>query len=186
VTPSALHGRSQAIVADSIQEAGCVSSGPQRLTIDTGGGTANSLQIFVHDAEQLLVMADDCLAHLRLISNDADACRCLLHALSTLGKRAAAAGVEEVGAYTERLHHLLSAACRQRRLAAPVVRCAQACLTLLAWQLELLDPITRRVDLDEHEQHGLLDELAKALQATDAPPRATSQTLESPGTLEDR
>ncbi|WP_459206146.1 histidine kinase [Pseudomonas sp. MLB6B] len=156
------------------------------MTIDTGGGTASSLQLFVHDAEQLLVMADDCLAHLRLIANDADACRCLLHALGTLGKRAAAAGAEEVGAYAERLHQLLSAACRQHQLAVPVVRCAQACLTLLAWQLELLDPITRRVDLDEREQHGLLDELANALQATEPPSRATLQTLVAPDTLKDR
>ncbi|MFS0826715.1 histidine kinase [Pseudomonas phoenicis] len=150
------------------------------MTTDTGSATAHSLQLFVHDAEQLLAMADDCLAHLRLIANDADACRCLLHALDTLVKRAAVTGVEEISAYAARVGHLLSAACRQRRLAAPVVRCAQACLTLLAWQLELLDPITRRVDLDEQEQHGLLDDLAKALQATDLAAHSAPRALGSP------
>jgi hypothetical protein len=38
-----------------------------------------------------------------------------------------------------------------------------ACLTLLAWQLELVDLLTGRLSLDSEEQHLLLNELANAL-----------------------
>lgn len=129
------------------------------------GDTAphNALPTFVRDAQRLLCTAQDCLAHLQLISNDADACRCLHTALNALVVRAALAGVDEITQHAATLQHLLTTACQQRRLNGPTLPRVEACLILLAWQLELLDPQTGRLDLDDSEQTDLLDELAATL-----------------------
>ncbi|MDZ5602283.1 histidine kinase [Pseudomonas sp. RP23018S] len=154
--------------------------------MDVDGAKDSSLRTFQQDAERLLAVADDCMAHLHLITNDPDACRCLNTALAALVSRSALAGVDEVTRHAEHLRHLLSGAFQQRRLAGPVLPCAQACLTLLAWQLELLDPQTRRVDLDDQEQRRLLDDLASALHIAglrdhrDSSPLAFARAAEDP------
>ncbi|WP_312935074.1 histidine kinase [Pseudomonas sp.] len=131
--------------------------------MDDDDAKHGNVRTFQQDAKRLLAVADDCMAHLHLIANDPDACRCLGTALAALVRRSALAGVDEVTRHAEQLRYLLYGACQQRCLAGPVLPCAQACLTLLAWQLELLDPQTCRIGLDEQEQHRLLDDLTSAL-----------------------
>ncbi|WP_049870572.1 hypothetical protein [Pseudomonas cremoricolorata] len=124
-----------------------------------------TLRPFLADARRLLATAEDCMAHLQLIDDDADACHCLQQALSALARRAALAGVDELTRYAEPLRYLLSLACQAPRLSEVLLLRTQACLDLLAWQLELLDPSTGRIDLDEQEQLRLLHDLAGALDA---------------------
>ncbi|MNC44263.1 hypothetical protein D3C75_931630 [compost metagenome] len=65
---------------------------------------------------------------------------------------------------------MLAPACQVGRLQREALPAVGACLTLLAWQLELVDPCTGRLNLDIGEQLVLLGELAKAVQQTFAQP----------------
>lgn len=121
------------------------------------------LQDFLLDAQSLLSKAQECLQHLELIGNDPDACHCLNESLDLLAFRADALGLLEVAHYAHTLQQLLAPACRQRHLQGKTLPALAACLTLLAWQLELVDPLTGRLSLDSEEQHLLLNELANAL-----------------------
>ncbi|MDR2307989.1 MAG: hypothetical protein LBE53_12460 [Paucimonas sp.] len=123
----------------------------------------SALQDFLLDAQVLLTKSQECTQHLELISNDPDACLCLNDTLDTLARRADALGLVEVAHYTRTLQQLLAPACSQRRLQGEALSALEACLTLLAWQLELVDPRTGRLNLDNEEQHQLLSDLAGAL-----------------------
>ncbi|MBA1202087.1 histidine kinase [Pseudomonas capeferrum] len=123
----------------------------------------NVLQAFLNDTQGLLSRCQECVQHLVLIENDPDACQCLVETLDNLGLRARAHGLVEVASYTSRLQGLLGTACNRLRLHGRALPLLEACLTLLAWQLELVDPRTGCLDLDTHEQDMLLDELAVAL-----------------------
>lgn len=124
---------------------------------------SSALQGFLLDAQTLLSKAQECLQHLELIGNDPDACHCLDESLDLLALRADTLGLLEVAHYTRTLQQLLAPACRQRHLQGKTLPALAACLTLLAWQLELVDPLTGRLSLDSEEQHMLLNELASAL-----------------------
>ena len=121
------------------------------------------LQAFLDDAQGLLIRCQECVQHLVLIENDPDACHCLVETLDSLGAHARARGLVEVASYTGRLQGLLGTACNRPRLHGPALPLLEACLTFLAWQLELVDPRTGCLDLDTHEQDMLLDELTAAL-----------------------
>ncbi|TFF40464.1 histidine kinase [Pseudomonas sp. RIT623] len=118
---------------------------------------------FLQDAQVLLARAQECLQHLELIDNDADACHCLTETLDTLALRADALGLVEIAHYTRTLQQVLAPACAQQHLHGPALPALTACLTLLAWQLELVDPHCGRLDLDTEEQQQLLGELASLL-----------------------
>ncbi len=130
----------------------------------------NALQGFLLDAQVLLTQAQECLQHLELIDNDPDACHCLENALDNLARQAAHLGLREVAHYTTALQQLLAPACQVGCLQREALPAVGACLTLLAWQLELVDPCTGRLNLDIGEQLVLLGELAKVLQQTFAQP----------------
>ncbi|MCU0123345.1 histidine kinase [Pseudomonas vlassakiae] len=131
--------------------------------MDSSVSNFDTLQDFLLDAQVLLTQSQECLQHLELISNDPDACQCLNSTLQTLARRASALGLLEVAHYASVLHRLLAPACKQRCLDQTVLPALNACLTLLAWQLELLDVRTGRLALDCCEQVTLLSELAVAL-----------------------
>ncbi|WP_194787607.1 histidine kinase [Pseudomonas sp. UFMG81] len=134
----------------------------------------SALQEFLLDAQVLLVKSQECLQHLELIDNDPDACHCLNDSLDALARRADTLELREVSHYTRTLQQLLAPACRQQHLHGETLAILTACLTLLAWQLELLDPLTGRLNLDTEEQRSLLDELAHSLGQPCAPCAATS------------
>ncbi|HHJ1298861.1 histidine kinase [Pseudomonas sp. P1B16] len=123
-----------------------------------------ALQEFLLDAHVLLTQSQECLQHLELIDNDADACKCLNTALDTLARRASRLQLVEVAHYTTVLQQLLAPACEQQRLLRGALPATDACLTLLAWQLELTDPSTGQLNLDSGEQVTLLTELASVLE----------------------
>ncbi|MGH8379506.1 histidine kinase [Pseudomonas sp.] len=126
------------------------------------------LQDFLVDAQVLLTQAEECLQHLELIDNDPDACHCLNDTLATLVTRAQSLGLVEVASYSTQLQHLLDTAQNPARLPGSALPALEECLTLLAWQLELVDPCTGRLGLDTDEQVVLLDNLAAALNPTSA------------------
>ncbi|WP_419182978.1 hypothetical protein [Pseudomonas fulva] len=71
-------------------------------------------------------------------------------------------GLLEVAHFNASLQQILAPCCQGARLHRATLRITAACLRLLAWQLELLDTHTGRLDLDAGEQFVLLGELAKA------------------------
>ncbi|WP_342624837.1 histidine kinase [Pseudomonas alkylphenolica] len=129
---------------------------------------SSALQDFLVDAQVLLTQAEECLQHLELIDNDPDACHCLNDTLATLVTRAHNLGLLEVASYSKQLQHLLETAHNPSRLPGSALPALEECLTLLAWQLELVDPHTGRLSLDTDEQVLLLDNLAAALSTTSA------------------
>ncbi|MFJ4066394.1 histidine kinase [Pseudomonas sp. NPDC089996] len=123
----------------------------------------DSLQGFLLDAQILLTQSQECLQHLELIANDPDACQHLTNTLATLSRRSHAIGLLEVAHYASVLHQLLAPAGQHQRLGNEALSTLNACLTLLAWQLELVDMHTGRLALDTCEQVALLNDLAAAL-----------------------
>ncbi|QHG64076.1 histidine kinase [Pseudomonas putida] len=131
--------------------------------MDSSVSNIDTLQDFLLDAQVLLTQSQECLQHLELIRNDPDACQCLNNTLQTLARRASSLGLLEVAHYASVLHQLLAPACQQQCLDNAALPTLNACLTLLAWQLELVDLHTGRLALDTCEQVTLLSELATAL-----------------------
>lgn len=123
----------------------------------------SALQEFLLDAQVSLSQAQECLQHLQMIDNDPDACLCLDDTLGSLAVRAETLDLEQVAQYTSALRDLLAPACGDQHLQPAALPSVQACLDLLAWQLELLDARTGHLDLDPSEQHLLLGQLASAL-----------------------
>ncbi|AFO46455.1 putative CheA signal transduction histidine kina [Pseudomonas putida DOT-T1E] len=137
--------------------------------MDTALSFDDALQGFLLDAQVLLTQAQECLQHLELIDNDPDACSCLNNTLDTIARQATRLGLREVAHYTTALQQLLAPACHGGCLQREALPAIGACLTLLAWQLELVDSRTGRLNLDIGEQLVLLGELAKVVQAPFAP-----------------
>lgn len=159
-----MHERSQAFASDRLGVAN-PCPGPARWSVmmDCTPQHSTALQDFLLDAQVLLTKSQECLQHLELIDNDPDACQCLGETLDLLARRADLLGLLEVAHYTRTLQQLLAPACNQRHLQGEALPALDACLTLLAWQLELVDPRTGRLGLDLQEQHLLLTELATSL-----------------------
>ncbi|HWD33251.1 hypothetical protein D3C77_430770 [compost metagenome] len=156
---------------------------------------SGALLEFLVDAQVLLTQAQECLQHLELINNDPDACHCLNDTLAALVARAQSLGLVEVASYSQQLQHLLDTAQNPSCLPGSALPALEECLTLLAWQLELVDPCTGRLGLDTEEQVVLLDNLAAALNPTSAcascsssmtpcehPPQVLRETTEHPTT----
>ena len=133
------------------------------LIMDTALSFDDALQGYLLDAQVLLTQAQECLQHLELIDNDPDACRCLDDTLESLARQATRLGLREVAHYTNALHQLLAPACHRGCLQREALPALGACLTLLAWQLELVDTRTGRLNLDIGEQLVLLSDLAKVV-----------------------
>lgn len=141
-------------------------SRPTRRSVlmDSALSFEGAVQAFLLDAQALLTQSQECLQHLELIDNDADACNCLNTSLDTLARRASRLDLLELAHYVTVLQQLLAPACQQQRLLREALPATHACLTLLAWQLELTDPRTGQLNLDTCEQVSLLTELASALE----------------------
>ncbi|MEE1923728.1 hypothetical protein V0R50_11200 [Pseudomonas sp. 148P] len=125
----------------------------------------NALQDFLGDAHTLLNRAQECLQHFQLIGEDADASDCLIGTLGSLRDKARGQELAQIADFCEQLCILLDPAERRNHLHGPALAIIEACLCLLAWQLELVDPCDGTLNLDVEEQQELLGCLDTALQA---------------------
>ncbi|MDH0748677.1 hypothetical protein N5D61_20340 [Pseudomonas sp. GD03842] len=113
---------------------------------------------FLYDAQQLMTRAEECLTHLELIGDDKDAIECLLGTLQRIAGRADAASVQPIAGFARQLRYLLYFASAAGRLQPKALVSLRQCLSLLAWQVELVDPATGGLPLDDTEQRELLDQ----------------------------
>ena len=113
---------------------------------------------FLSDAQRLMVRADECLSHLELISDDKDAIECLLGTLQQIAGKSDAAHVQAVTSFARQLRYLLYFAVAAGRLQPKALISLRQCLSLLSWQIELVDPVTGQLPLDDSEQQHLLEQ----------------------------
>lgn len=106
----------------------------------------------------LLDRCEDCLAHLEMIADDKDALSGLQTTLGSLTDKALGAALHSTAGFASQLQHqLLSLGDGQLR--HETLRTLKDCLGLLAWQLELIDPQTGELAMDDSEQLDLLARL---------------------------
>lgn len=116
---------------------------------------------FVNQSQVLLQRSEECVAHLEMIADDEDAIGCLQTTLLSLTDTAARASLASIAEFTAQLQHRLALLLDSNGLNAEVIRTLKHCLGLLAWQLELIDPGTGELPLDDEEQHQLLARLSR-------------------------
>ncbi|WP_419736629.1 hypothetical protein [Pseudomonas sp. COR18] len=121
---------------------------------------------FLVEAEQLQTKMQECCQHLALIRNDRDAIDCLLAALHKLSGRADVLGVHCMANFSRHVHDVLNHAPERLNLHDDALQALQGCLTLLAWQLELIDPHTGQLGLDDSEQAELIADLAAQVEVS--------------------
>ncbi|MCY1398514.1 hypothetical protein D3C76_95550 [compost metagenome] len=124
---------------------------------------AHCFHEFMVDAQRMLAKSQECLQHLELIGNDRDASVCMVHTLHTLANKAQACSLGTISEFCGQIIFLLNLAGPHDRLHGESLRALDNCLTLLAWQLELIDPQTGQLCLDDSEQLGLIEALACTL-----------------------
>lgn len=122
-----------------------------------------ALQLFLQDAPQLLSRAQECVQHFRLVGEDSDASDCLIATLISLRQRAASVSQTQIAGFAARLVAVLEREGRRNCLRGTSQGILEACLSLLAWQVELTDPFSGPLDLDTSEQEELLEHLDHAL-----------------------
>jgi hypothetical protein len=111
---------------------------------------------FLSDSRTLMCRAGDCLDHLALISDDRDAMEGLLTALQQLAGQAFIHGIETLYEFAQELSGLISLATAAGHLHPAARLTLEHCLALMGWQLELIDPHTGSLPLDDSEQRALL------------------------------
>lgn len=121
------------------------------------------LQDFLIDAEVLLTKTQECLLHLELIGNDPDAIDCMVDTLGSLANRALTHDQPEIADFCLQLRLLLEPERDRNRLHGEALDVLSDCLTLLSWQLELIDPQTGLLSLDNQEQLELIGNLTTTL-----------------------
>ena len=107
----------------------------------------------------LLDRSQDCLAHLEMIADDKDALKGLQTTLRSLTEKAVGAALHSTAAFARQLQEQLESH-GDGLLQHEALRTLKDCLGLLAWQLELIDPRTGELTMDDSEQHELLTRLA--------------------------
>lgn len=112
---------------------------------------------FLSDAQALLTRSDECLAHLELISDDKDAIECLLDSLQKIAGEADKASVAPLASFARQLRYLLYFAHAAGRIHPKALESLRSCFSLLAWQVELIDPHSGQLLMDDEEQQQLLE-----------------------------
>ncbi|WP_296257068.1 MULTISPECIES: hypothetical protein [unclassified Pseudomonas] len=113
---------------------------------------------FFSETHHMVDRADECLSHLELIGDDKDAIECLLGTLQLIAGKADAAALPSIAGFARQLRHLLYAASVGGRLLPKALEALRECLSLLSWQVELVDPFTGLLPLDDSEQQLLLEQ----------------------------
>ena len=119
-----------------------------------------SLPEFLTEAQALQTKMQECCQHLQLIHNDKDAIDCLLVSLHTLASYAQGLGVRAMARFSRQIHALLSQPQSRLNLHEDALLALSNCLTLLAWQVELIDPQTGQLGLDDDEESELITALS--------------------------
>ncbi|MCJ7960049.1 MULTISPECIES: hypothetical protein [unclassified Pseudomonas] len=115
-----------------------------------------ALPEFLLEAEMLLAKSQECLNHLHLIRNDSDAIDCMKISLSKLAEKAEGLALQAISEFSRHIQNLIANAACPMELHDQALKALHDCLTLLAWQLELIDTRTGELALDESEQTKLI------------------------------
>lgn len=115
-----------------------------------------ALPEFLHEAEKLLAKSEECLSHLHLIRNDSDAIDCMKISLIKLAEKADALALQAISEFSRHIQYLIANAENPLQLHDQALEALHDCLTLLAWQLELIDAKTGQLTLDDTEQTTLI------------------------------
>lgn len=108
------------------------------------------------EAEKLLVKSEECLSHLQLIRDDNDAIDCMKSSLAKLAEKADSLALQAISEFSRHIQYLIANAANPMQLHDQALDALHACLTLLAWQLELIDTRTGELSMDESEQATLI------------------------------
>ncbi|PHX45264.1 hypothetical protein AO284_29205 [Pseudomonas sp. NZIPFR-PS2] len=115
-----------------------------------------TLPEFLLEAENLLAKSQECLSHLHLIRDDSDAIECMKASLTKLAEKADNLALQAISEFSRHIHYLIANAASPMQLHDQALDALHACLTLLAWQLELIDARTGELGMDESEQATLI------------------------------
>ena len=115
-----------------------------------------ALPEFLLEAERLLAKSQECLNHLHLIRNDSDAIDCMKISLAKLAEKAEGLALQAISEFSRHIQYLIANAVSPMELHDQALNALHDCLTLLAWQLELIDTRTGELALDESEQTKLI------------------------------
>lgn len=115
-----------------------------------------SLPAFLLEAEALLAKSEECLSHLHLIRNDNDAIDCMKINLIKLAEKADSLALQAISEFSRHIQYLITNAASPLQLHDQALDALHDCLTLLAWQLELIDIRTGELSLDDSEQSSLI------------------------------
>ena len=115
-----------------------------------------ALPEFLLEAETLLAKSEECLSHLHLIRNDSDAIECMTISLTRLADKADNLALQAISEFSRHIQYLIANAVNPLQLHDQALDALHACLTLLAWQLELIDTRTGELGLDDSEQTNLI------------------------------
>ncbi|WP_426135744.1 hypothetical protein [Pseudomonas sp. PWP3-1b2] len=115
-----------------------------------------ALPEFLIEAQMLLAKSEECLNHLHLIRNDIDAIDCMKTSLAVLAEKAEGLALQAISEFSRHIQYLIANAISPLQLHDQALDALHNCLTLLAWQLELIDIRTGQLTLDESEQTTLI------------------------------
>ena len=115
-----------------------------------------ALPEYLLEAEMLLEKSQECLNHLHLIRNDSDAIDCMKTRLANLAEKAEGLALQAISEFSRHIQYLIANAVSPVQLHDQALDALHDCLTLLAWQLELIDIRTGELGLDESEQTSLI------------------------------
>ena len=115
-----------------------------------------ALPEFLLEAEMLLAKSEECLSHLHLIRNDSDAIDCMKTSLAKLAEKADGLALQAISEFSRHIQYLIANAVSPVQLHDQALDALHDCLTLLAWQLELIDIRTGELGLDDSEQTSLI------------------------------
>jgi len=115
-----------------------------------------ALPDFLLEAEKLLSKSEECLSHLHLIRNDSDAIDCMNYSLTKLAEKADDLALQAISEFSRHIQYLIANAENPLQLHDQALEALHNCLTLLAWQLELIDTRTGELSLDDNEQTSLI------------------------------
>lgn len=132
-----------------------------------------ALPEFLLEAEMLLAKSEECLNHLHLIRNDSDAIDCMKTSLAKLAEKADGLALQAISEFSRHIQYLIANAVSPVQLHDQALDALHDCLTLLAWQLELIDIRTGELGLDDSEQTSLIATVTSQIPQKDYghPPR---------------
>lgn len=116
-----------------------------------------ALPEFLHEAQKLLTKSEECLSHLHLIRNDSDAIDCMKTSLIKLAEKADCLALQAISEFSRHIQDVIANAENPLQLHDQALEALHDCLTLLAWQLELIDAKTGQLTMDKEEQTKLID-----------------------------